>query len=165
MPAPAEVTLPSDTQIRIVRDFDAPRSLVYLAFTEPALVRRWLTVPPGWSMPICEIDLRVGGDYHYRWENDGGRVGFGARGTFEAIAPGASFTAREHFEDTGPSGEAHIVTTFDDHGKGTRVAYLITAESPEARAAALASGMTNGMEMSFAMLAGVLAQQAAANGA
>lgn len=161
MPTPAEVSLPTDTQIRIVRDFDGPRDLVYLAFTEPALVKRWLLGPPGWTMPVCEIDLRVGGQYHYRWRNEAKTTEFGARGTFEAIAPKASLTTREHFEDMGPSGEALIVTSFEDHGRGTRVAYLITAESHEAREAAIASGMTGGMEMSFKALDDLLAKEAA----
>jgi uncharacterized protein YndB with AHSA1/START domain len=157
MLATAEVSLPSDTQIRVTRDFNAPRSLVYLAFTKPDLVRRWLLGPPGWSMPVCEIDLRVGGSYRYRWRNDGDGRSFGLRGTFDGIRPEAQIASRESFEDAGPAGEAHIDTRFADHGAGrTRVTYLITAESKEARDAAIATGMTDGMEMSFKALDGVL---------
>jgi len=156
MPAPAEVTLLNDTQIEVVRNFDAPRSLVYMAFVTPALVKRWLLGPPGWTMPVCDIDLRVGGQYRYRWENESGRAGFGLHGTFEAIEPEARLLARESFEDTEPAGEAGVETLFTDSGVATRVRYVITAASKEARDAALATGMTDGMEMSFKQLDEVL---------
>ena len=57
----AQVTLPSDREVQVRRSFRAPRALVYRAYTEPELVRRWLLGPPGWSMPVCEMDVRVGG--------------------------------------------------------------------------------------------------------
>lgn len=157
MPAPADVTLPSDTEITVTRDFDAPRSLVYLAFTKPELVKRWLLGPPGWTMPVCEIDLRVGGQYHYRWRNDTEGQEFGLRGTFERIEPDKTLDSREAFEDTGPAGEARVRTSFLDHGRGTRVVYLIIAESRQARDAAISTGMTDGMEMSFKSLDRLLA--------
>jgi uncharacterized protein YndB with AHSA1/START domain len=156
MPSSAAVTLPSDTTIEVVRDFAAPRSLVYLAFTRPELVGRWLLGPPGWTMPICEIDLRVGGHYHYRWEK-ADREGFGLQGTFDTIVPDAELDTRESFIGVEPAGEARIETSFTDEGIGTRVTYLITSASKERRDAALATGMTNGMEMSFQALDRVLA--------
>ncbi len=58
---PAQASLPSDTEVRVTRSFDAAADLVWQAYTEPELVRRWLLGPPGWSMPICEMDVRVGG--------------------------------------------------------------------------------------------------------
>jgi uncharacterized protein YndB with AHSA1/START domain len=161
MPASAEVTLLNDTQIQVVREFDAPRSLVYMAFVTPALVKRWLLGPPGWTMPVCDIDLRIGGKYHYRWESGEKGSAFGLWGTFEAIEPENRLVARESFEDTEPSGEAKVDTLFADHGKATRVTYIITAESREARDAALATGMTDGMEMSFKQLDAILEKQAA----
>jgi uncharacterized protein YndB with AHSA1/START domain len=71
-----KVSTPSDREIRVTRDFDAPRPLVFDAFTKPELVRRWLLGPPGWTMPLCEIDLRVGGVYRYVWrsEKDGSHL-------------------------------------------------------------------------------------------
>ena len=75
---------PSDREIRITRDFDAPRQLVFDAFTKPELVRRWLLGPPGWTMPICEIDLSVGGAYRYVWRKEGvSDMGLG--GVFQEI--------------------------------------------------------------------------------
>src|SRR5258708_28334603 len=72
------VTTPSDREIVMTRVFKAPRKLVFDAWTKPALVRRWLLGPPGWTMPVCEIDLRVGGAYRFVWlGQDGTTMGIG----------------------------------------------------------------------------------------
>jgi len=157
MPASAEVTLPTDTQIQVVRDFAAPRALVFRTFTKPELVRRWLLGPPGWSMPVCSIDLRVGGKYHYRWRNDADGSEFGLNGVYEVVTPDLRIAVREGFEDTAPAGEASIDTRFADQAGGTRVTYTITAESRDARDGALATGMMDGMESSFNVLDTLLA--------
>jgi len=65
MPKPVDVTTPSDREITVVRVFNAPRELIWDCHTKPELVKRWMLGPPGWSMPVCEIDLRVGGAYRY----------------------------------------------------------------------------------------------------
>ena len=67
---PAEVSTPSDEEVLIKRSFDAPASLVWRAYTEPELMRRWLTAMPGWSMPVCEMTTDVGGKYRWRWRDD-----------------------------------------------------------------------------------------------
>jgi uncharacterized protein YndB with AHSA1/START domain len=157
MPAPAEVTLPGESTIRVERHFEAPRPLVFRAFTRPELVSRWLLGPPGWTMPTCVIDLRPGGEYYYRWHNAAEGQSFGLRGIFDAIEAEKRLLAHEHFEDTEPAGEAQVDTLFADNGPGTRVTYLIDGGSPEARDAALKTGMTDGMEMSFKALDKVLA--------
>ena len=74
-----QITTPSDREIAMTRVFNAPRRLVFEALTKPELVRRWLLGPPGWSMPVCEIDLRVGGKYRYVWrrDSDGTDMGMG----------------------------------------------------------------------------------------
>ena len=69
-----KVTTPSDREIAMTRVFDAPRSLVYEGITKPDLVRQWLTGPPGWSMPVCEMDLRVGGAYRFQWAGPGAKI-------------------------------------------------------------------------------------------
>ena len=66
----AQVTQPSEREVKVTRSFRAPRALVYRAYTEPDLVRRWLLGPPGWSMPVCEMDVRVGGQYRWRRRSD-----------------------------------------------------------------------------------------------
>src|SRR5829696_4222272 len=66
----AQVTTPSDHEVKVVRSFNAPRALVYRAYTEPALVKQWLLGPPGWTMPVCEMDVRVGGQYRWVWRSE-----------------------------------------------------------------------------------------------
>ena len=80
-----KLTTPSYCEIEITRNFDAPRNLVFDAFTKPELVRRWLLGPPGWYMPLCEIDLCVGGAYRYVWrsDRDGSQMAIG--GVFQEI--------------------------------------------------------------------------------
>lgn len=81
---PLEVTLSDESTVVITRSFDAPRDLVFECHTNPNLVRRWMLGPPGWSMPICEIDLRVGGRYRFVWASpEGGEMGMG--GTFYEV--------------------------------------------------------------------------------
>jgi uncharacterized protein YndB with AHSA1/START domain len=100
-------------------------------------------------MPVCTVDLRVGGKYHYRWRNDADGSEFGLNGVYEAVTQDLRIAVREGFEDTGPAGEARIDTRFTDQDGGTRVTYIIEAESRHARDDALATGMTDGMESSF----------------
>src|SRR5262245_16050033 len=76
----AQVTLPSDREVKVTRSFKAPRPLVYKTYTEPALVQRWLLGPPGWSMPVCEMDVRVGGRDRRRWRRDKGGSELGLAG-------------------------------------------------------------------------------------
>ena len=78
----AQVSLPSDTEVRVTRDFAAPRQLVWRAHTDPKLVRRWMLGPPGWSMPVCEMDVRPGGKYRWRWRSDQNGAEFGFHGDF-----------------------------------------------------------------------------------
>ncbi len=71
----AQVSQPSDREVKVVRSFKAPRDLVYKAYTTPELVKRWLLGPPGWTMPVCEMDVRVGGKYRWRWRSNRRRQG------------------------------------------------------------------------------------------
>src|SRR5438034_4621460 len=71
--AALKVTTPSERELVMTREFDASRGMVFDALTKPELVQRWLLGPPGWTMPVCEIDLRVGGKYRYVWRNAEGR--------------------------------------------------------------------------------------------
>src|SRR5690606_15410677 len=77
---PAEASLPSDTEVLVKRSFDAPVELVWRAYMEPGLLRRWCSGTPGWSMPVCEMDMRVGGKYRWRWRNDENGQEFGFTG-------------------------------------------------------------------------------------
>src|SRR5882762_6535718 len=100
-----EVTTPTDREIAMTRVFDAPRGLVFDAFTKPELVRRWLLGPSGWTMPVCEIDLRVGGRYRYVWRKPG-VPDMGMGGVFREIVPAERIVATESFDDPWYEGEA-----------------------------------------------------------
>jgi uncharacterized protein YndB with AHSA1/START domain len=148
-----EVTTPSELEIALRRTFAAPRALVYDAFTEPELVRRWLLGPDGWSMPVCEIDLRVGGAWRYAWRNDADGSEFGMHGTYREVTP-ERIVHTEVYEDS----EALVTTSFAEAGGRTTVTMLMRFPSHEARDAALATGMTDGVGASYARLEGVLAE-------
>jgi uncharacterized protein YndB with AHSA1/START domain len=153
----AQVTLPSDREVKVTRSFRAPRALVYRAYTEPALVRRWLLGPPGWTMPICEMDVRVGGQYRWRWRSDDKGSEFGFSGTFREVQPPSRIVHTEAYDPGtvgGPyPGEPAIVTvTFTENGGVTTVTSLIDFGSKEARDGAVATGMTDGMEQSYQLL-------------
>jgi len=92
-----KVTTPMEREIVMTRVFDAPRRLVFDALTKPELLRQWLLGPPGWSMPVCEIDLRVGGAYRYLWRGPDG-IEMGTRGVFREIAAPERLVATEKFD-------------------------------------------------------------------
>src|SRR5260370_14423207 len=104
-----KVTTPSDLEIAMTRVFNAPRRLVFDALTKPELVKRWLLGPAGWSMPVCEIDLRVGGAYRYVWRNDTKGKEMGSGGVFREIVPPERIVCTELFDEAWYAGEA-IVT-------------------------------------------------------
>src|ERR1043166_9009080 len=115
-----KLSLPSDLEIEVTRDFHAPRRLAFDAFTKPELVRRWLLGPPGWSMPVCEIDLRVGGKYRYVWAKEGvAEMGMG--GEFREIDAPAKLVATEHFDQAWYPGDALDTTVFTEDGDTTHV--------------------------------------------
>ena len=144
-----EVSTPSDREIRVTRDFDALRRLVFDAFTKPELVRRWLLGPPGWSMPLCEIDLRVGGAYRYVWrsEKDGSQMAKG--GVFREVIRLERLVATEKFDDAWYPGEALDKTVFVETRGITRTTVTVLYESKEARDAARRSGMEHGMAAGY----------------
>jgi uncharacterized protein YndB with AHSA1/START domain len=157
----AQVTLPSDREVKVTRSFKAPRALVYRAYTEPELVRRWLLGPPGWSMPVCEMAVRVGGCYRWRWRSDENGKEFGFAGTFREVQPSAKLVHTEAYDpgtlgDGYPGNEAIVTVTFTEGGGVTTVTALIDFGSKEARDAAVATGMTDGMEQSYQLLDGLL---------
>ncbi len=160
----AQVTLPSDREVQVTRSFKAARPLVYRAYTEPALVQRWLLGPPGWSMPVCEMDVRVGGSYRWRWRSDKDASEFGFVGTFREVQPPLRLVHTEAYDpgslaDGFPQNEALVTVTFSDDDGFTTVTTLIDFGSKEARDAAVATGMTDGMEQSYQLLDGLLGKQ------
>ena len=152
---------PSDTQVEVSRSFDSRLALVWRALTEPALVNRWLLGPPGWSMPVCRSDFRVGGRYEYGWRNEEDGSEFGFVGEFRQIEPQALIVHTEGLRDGSPGAEAAggtlITITLEESGDVTTVVTTIEYPSEEARDAVLAQGMTDGMEMSYRQLDELLA--------
>jgi uncharacterized protein YndB with AHSA1/START domain len=158
----AQVSLPSEREVQVTRTFKAPRALVFRAYTEPELVRRWLLGPPGWSMPICEMDVRVGGRFRWRWRSDENDKEFGFTGTFREVEPPAKIVHTEEYDDGTvgggyPANVALVTVTFTEEGGMTTSRTIIDFGSKEARDAAVATGMTDGMEQSYQLLDRLLA--------
>jgi uncharacterized protein YndB with AHSA1/START domain len=159
---PAEVSTPSDREVQVKRGFDAPAKLVWQAYSEPDLMRRWLQGPPGWSMPICEMDVRVGGKYRWRWRNEEGGQEFGFSGELLEVAPHSRIVHTQHFDagdlNESMGSEPYVVTvTFHEANGITNVTTTIKFASKADRDAAVSTGMTDGMEMNYKVLDGVLA--------
>ncbi len=159
---PAEASLPSDTEVLVKRSFDAPVKLVWRAYMEPDLLRRWCSGEPGWSMPVCEMDMHVGGQYRWLWRNDENGQEFGFNGEVLEVVPHAKIVHTQIFDpgNMGISmgGEPSIITvTFDEVDGITHVATLVTYTSKADRDAAFSTGMTEGMETSYERLDVMLA--------
>jgi len=156
-----KVTTPSDREIAMTRVFDAPRHLVFRALTTPELVQKWLLGPPGWTMPVCEMDLRVGGAYRFLWRGaDGAEMG--TRGVFREIAPPERFVATEQFDKPWYPGEALVTYLLVEQGGKTTLTLTVLYASREARDGVLKSGMERGVAMSYDRLAELLALRGAA---
>ena len=140
-----QVTKSGDREVVIARIFDAPRALVFDAFTKPDLVKRWLLGPPGWSMPVCEIDLKVGGRFRYVWRNEARGKDMGVGGAYREIVPPERIVHTELFDEDWTGGETLVTTIFTEEGGKTTVTMTVRYSSAEAREAALGTGMTRGM--------------------
>jgi uncharacterized protein YndB with AHSA1/START domain len=148
----AKLTLPSDTQINITREFAAPKHLVYEAITTPELVRRWWNAKRG-EVTTCEIDLRVGGKWRYVMETpDGFEVAF--HGEFREIVPNERLVSTEAYEGVpNPDDNATVntVTLVEEAGR-TTMNVLVQCPSPEVRNAIIESGMEAGMQDAYDLL-------------
>ena len=149
-----------DREILMTRVFDAPRHLVYDAHTKPELVKRWLLGPDGWSMPVCEIDLRVGGRYRYVWRRDKDGTEMGMRGVYRELVRPERIVATEQFDDPWYPGEAVGTTVFVEKDGRTTLTNTMVYASREARDGILESGMESGVARSYDRLADVLASTA-----
>lgn len=137
---------PSANQVRITRVVAAPRALVFEAWTQPRHLTRWLSGWEGWTMPVCELDLRPGGSWRYVWRSgDGTEMSMGGT-VVEVMAPERLVTT----ERWGPEWpETTNVLTLVESGGLTTVTLTITYPDQAARDAALRTGMKEGMELSF----------------
>lgn len=160
----AQVSLPSDTEVRVTRDFKAPRTLVWQAHTDPKLFQRWIGGYPGWSMPVCEMDVRPGGKYRWRWRSDADGKEFGFHGDYREVDAPENIVCAEYY-DPGSFGGAMSTnpamnrTTFTEKNGVTTLVLLIAYDSKETRDAAISTGMTDGMEASYERLDKLVAEQ------
>ncbi len=161
MPMPAHVSMPSDREVRVTRTFNAPRQLVWDAHTKPNLVGRWQGYD-GWDMPVCDMDVRVGGNYKWQWKNreDGSQFGF--FGTFSEVDAPSKLVHAQYFDGGNtdyamPEGEPCIVSLeLSEQGGVTTLVCTMTFVSKQARDDAMSTGMTDGMEFSYTRLDGVM---------
>jgi uncharacterized protein YndB with AHSA1/START domain len=151
-----QITTPSEREIVMSRVFEAPRSLVFDAWTKPELLKRWLGVRGGWSMVVCEVDLRVGGAYRFVWRGPDG-AGMGMGGVYREIVAPERLVATESFDDPWYPGEAVDTTVLVEEGGKTTATTTVLYESEEIRDAVLESGMARGVAESYDMLAEYLA--------
>jgi uncharacterized protein YndB with AHSA1/START domain len=154
------VSTPTEREIVMTRSFDAPRYLVFEAMTRPELLKRWLLGPEGWTLPVCEIDLREGGAYRYLWQKGDTRMGMG--GVYKEIAAPERIVQTEVFDDAWYAGEALNTTVLSEENGRTTLTLTILYQSKEARDGVLASPMEDGVGASYDRLAELLASQVAA---
>src|SRR3954466_14046422 len=151
-----KVTARGDREIVIERGFEAPRQLVFDAYTKPELIRRWMLGPESWTMPVCEVDLRVGGRYRYVWRNQQG-MEMGMGGEYREIVVPERIVSTEKFDEAWYPGEAIGTLTLAEKRGRTQVMQVMQYQSKEAREAVLKSPMEAGLSAGFDRLAELLA--------
>lgn len=157
-----KIETPDDRSIVITRAFAAPKRLVFEAWTKPALVKRWLGVFGGWTFDVCEMDVRVGGNYRWRWRGPNGEA-MGVSGEYREVVEGERIVATERFDQSWYPGDAVGTTEFFEDGskQRTRVVTTVRYASTEARDIAVRSPMEHGMEAGYQTLDAVLAAELA----
>ena len=156
MPKPLTITTPDDRQIVVVREFDAPRDLVFLCYSKPELLRRWYGMPD-WTTFVCDIDFRVGGKYRIGQRSPNGYE-LASQGIYTAIVAPERIEQTEYYDDDWTQGGTTNVLTLTEKAGVTTATMTITFASAEARAAAAASPMAEGMEIGFKRLDAALAE-------
>jgi uncharacterized protein YndB with AHSA1/START domain len=147
-----------DREIIMTREFDAPRHLVYEALTTPALIRRWLGVMEGWSMIVCDVDLRVGGSYRYLWRGPGG-IELGMRGVYREIVANQRIVSTEVFDESWYPGDAVDTAELTEMDGRTTLTTTVLYSSRDARDAVLKSPMESGVAKGYDQLDALLASR------
>lgn len=148
-----KVTTPTDREVVMTRVFDAPRSMVFDAFSKPELLKRWFG-PRGWDLVVCEVDLKVGGGFRFVLRGPDGKD-MGMRGVYREIVPPERSVHMETFDDY--PGEAQVTAVFVEQGGQTTFTARVLYASPEIRDAVIQSGMEHGAAESYDRLAELLA--------
>jgi uncharacterized protein YndB with AHSA1/START domain len=152
-----KITTPSARELVMTRAFDAPRTLVFGALTRPELLRRWCG-PVGWSLVVCEIDLRVGGAWRFVSQRPDGKQ-VGQHGIYREVVPPERLVNTESWEDWNP-GEVLVTAVLAERDGGTTLTSTILFPTQEVRDALIKSGMTSGAAEAYDKLADVLASVA-----
>ena len=146
--------IPTDMEVVFTRVVNAPRRVVFDAWTNPKHVPRWMLGPEGWTMPVCEIDLRVGGAWRFVWRKSDG-MEMAMTGTYREVVPPERLVSTERWGPDWPETVNAVVLT--EAAGQTTITLTITYPTKEARDAALATGMKEGMDPSYARLDSLLA--------
>ena len=144
-----QLETPTDTTIVITRVAKAPRQAVFEAWTNPKYIREWMLGPPGWTMPVCELDLRVGGAWRYSWRREDGSE-MTMTGGVKEVVPNERLVTTERWGPEWPETVNSLVLT--EEGGTTKMTLTITYPSKEARDAATQTGMKEGLDASFERL-------------
>ena len=147
-----------DREIVMTRAFGSPPRLVFEAWTRPELLRRWLLGPDGWTMPVCEVDLRVGGGYRFVWQNELRRPRWACAGSIARSRRRGGWSTSEIFDEAWYPGEAEITMTLVPQGGGTLLTETVRYELSEARDKVLDSPMEGGVATSYDRLEALLAE-------
>jgi uncharacterized protein YndB with AHSA1/START domain len=148
-----KVTTAGDREIVMTRVFDAPRQLVFDAFTKPELLKRWFG-PRGWSLVVCDVDLRVGGGFRFVLRGPDGKD-MGMRGVYREIVPPERSVHMESFDDY--PGESQVTAVLTEERGRTTLTATVLYPSPEVRDIVIQSGMEHGAAESYDKLAEMLA--------
>jgi uncharacterized protein YndB with AHSA1/START domain len=151
-----KITTPSERELAMTRVFAAPSRAVFEAWTRPELLKRWLLGPPGWTMAVCNVDLKVGGAYRFVWRRDADGTEMGMGGTYREIVPGERIASTEKFDQAWYPGEAVVTIAFVEEGGRTTATTTVRYASREARDIALNSDMRHGVAASYDRLEAVL---------
>lgn len=151
-----QVTTPSDREVVITRTFDAPRRLVWEAWTRPELVAKWLHGWDDWRLEVREMDVRPGGALRWIWHGPKGEQ-MGLRGVYREVVPAERLVHTEIFDEDWTGGETLVTLLLTEETGRTTATMTILYSSREARDAAIQTGMADGMEVGYQRLDRLLA--------
>ena len=155
-PGVLSLSAQGDCEIVLTRAFDAPRHLVFDACTQPRLIKQWLGVRDGWSLAVCEVDLRVGGSYRYVWRRESNGTEMGMGGIYQEISPPTRIVSTEKFDQAWYEGEAIGTLDLVEQRGITTITQTLLYESRNTRDAVLKSPMEQGVGASYNRLENVL---------
>lgn len=149
-----KVSTPTDTSIVVMREFNAPRRLVWDAMTDPVKLKKWLFAPPGWEMTDCELDAHAGGKLRWAWKTAEANPAMVIHGVVKEVVVHQRIVHTERMEmaQCGPICDLLATLELEERGGRTHMTMTLQYESKEARDGALASGMAMGMEAGYKQL-------------